>query len=113
MRLREFLTEWIIKKRYGDVVLLVSEHVQDQARDRGIPWTYIERMLADIGQMNPEKLAQMLNFDQFYIRDNELWTELGCKAKTDGEVLSVYVNTVIRREPGVGRSRNVPTLQVN
>ena len=113
MRLVEFLTEWIVKKRTGDVVLLVSEHAQDQARDRAIPWTYVERILDSVGQMNPEKLAQMLNFNQFYIRDNETWAEVGCRARTDGEVLAIYLNTVIRKEPGQARSRDVPVLQIN
>lgn len=113
MRALEFLTEWMSKKRVGNVLVLVSEHVQDQARDRGIPWGYVERIQEEIFKINTEKLEQLLNFTQFYVRDNETWAEVGCKVRTDGEVIAVYINTVVRREPNIPRNKSIPTLYIN
>lgn len=112
MRAHEIVKEWFIRRRTGDVMLLVSQHVQDQAYDRQIPWNQVERILDNIPNIPKEKLSQMLNFEKFYIRDDDTWTEVGCSLRTDGDVLGVYVNTVLRKEPGETRGKNRPVLTI-
>jgi hypothetical protein len=68
-------------------------------------------MLDHIPQMNQEKLRDMTNFTQFYIRDTETWTELGCVMRLDANDDPIlHVNTVLRKEPG--HTRTVPVLVV-
>ena len=109
MRALEFLTEWLIKQRIGNIMMHVSEHLQDQAQDRGIPWTQIERILKHIHLIEP-KLRSVQGADQFYIRDDLTWTEIGCRMYAKGDLLNLYLNTAVRVEPGKRRQSPVITL---
>lgn len=109
MRASEFLTEWLIKQRIGNIMMHVSDHLQDQARDRGIPWHYVERIMQHLHLMG-EKLQSVQGVDQFYIRDDLTWTEIGSRMYVRDGVMYLYLNTVVRTEPGKRRRSPVITL---
>jgi len=114
MRVKEFATESLIRRKLGDLILRVSEHVQDRAQERGIPWHYVIRMLDMVvsPDMN-DKLETVLDQGKFRLRDNQTWIDLGCMYFSDrnnNKVLSI--NTVMREEPGAGRL-NMPVIELN
>ncbi len=114
MRAEEFLDESLIKRRLGNLVLKVSEHVQDRAQERGIPWHYVTRMLDLV--VSPDaaiKLEAVLDKGKFRLRDNETWIDLGCiYSSGQGDIKTLFVNTVMREEPGA-KILSMPIVELN
>jgi len=114
MRIEELLTEALIRRKLGNLILRVSDHVQDRAQERGIPWSYVTRMLdmAVSPEMAP-KLESVLGKQKFRLRDNELWVDLGCVYTPNGDnTNTLFVNTVMREEPGA-RNLYMPIVELN
>ena len=114
MRAEEFLDESLIRRRLGNLILKVSDHVQDRAQERGIPWHYITRML-DLA-VSPDmsaKLETMVNRGKFRLRDSGTWIDLGCiYSSGESGIKTLFVNTVMREEPGA-RNLYMPIIELN
>ena len=110
MRAREFLNESYFKSMKDGVLVAVSKHCKDRAAERGIPWDYVLRIIDQLPEYK-NKLAQMIRFPKFRIRDEQTWIDLGCIYNESRNNPVLYINTVIRIEPGM--NYDMPVIRIN
>jgi len=109
MRARDFLLEAFSRDMKHGIMILISDHAKDRAAERGVPWAYVDRIIDQLPEIK-SKLPQMANFPKFRIRDELTWIDIGCVYNVRASVPTLYVNTVMRVEPG--QAYDMPVLSV-
>lgn len=120
MRAAEFIFEALLHDTVKDIAIWISPHVDQQRQkpERNVSWAEINKILKRIKIVRP-KLYDMVQFNQFYLRDNDTNVELGCvmvdlhgtQDETPTVKYLLKINTVIRS--ATPQARTSPVVTVN
>jgi hypothetical protein len=111
MRFKEFLTEAAIGRlTINGVHIIVDEHAMDQAIDRMVLPTDVDRVLRKLPTVK-NNLARLDSGQKFWVYDPELEVGLGCRM-IDPDQLKIQFKTVIGRREGAPYNSNVPVINV-
>lgn len=111
MRAQEFLIEKTIGTlTIGGITVLVDDHAMDQAVDRMVLPTDIDRVLRKLPTIK-DQLTQIEFGQKFWVYDPALEVGLGCR-RLESTQPKIQFKTVIGPREGAPYDSNVPVLEV-
>jgi hypothetical protein len=111
MRAEEFLIEKTIGTlTIGGIIVLVDDHAMDQAVERMVLPTDVDRVLRKLPTIK-DSLTQIEPGQKFWVYDPLLEVGLGCR-RLEFEQPKIQFKTVIGPKEGAPYDSNVPVLEV-
>jgi hypothetical protein len=111
MRACQFVTEATIGTlTIGGITIIVDEHAMDQAVERMVLPTDVDRVLRKLPSIKSQ-ITQIESGQKFWVYDPELQVGLGCRM-LNAERVRIQFKTVIGARQGSPNDGPVPVLSV-
>jgi hypothetical protein len=111
VRAQQFVTEATIGTlTIGGITIIVDEHALDQAVERMVLPTDVDRVLRKLPQIKTQ-IAQLESGQKFWVYDPALEVGLGCRM-LNAERVRIQFKTVIGAREGAPNDGPVPVLTV-